>query len=205
MARRYAAAFGLALAAAVATEAASRVIVSDFADRPVAPDLLFRLLPQVPQASYVTLVAMAAMLTLFALYAIRCESHRLPEFIAVIAVMYMLRAPLLVLTPLAADRASSLVTFPLFVYGLFPSGHTALAVLLVAFTDRKLAPGVHIAQIALAWVVVIGMLLSRVHYSIDIAGGLLLAYFIGREWERGTLFAPLKRLVTAAYAPSGPA
>ena len=49
----------------------------------------------------------------------------------------------------------------------------------------------------LAAIVVLGLLLSRSHYSIDIAGGALLAYFVEREWTDGHLFDPLKRLVVA--------
>jgi hypothetical protein len=41
----------------------------------------------------------------------------------------------------------------------------------------------------------ITLLLAHGHYSIDIAGGVLLAYFVFHEWNSGSVFGPLKRLV----------
>jgi membrane-associated phospholipid phosphatase len=195
VARRWAIVITLGVAAAAATEAASRLIALRFPDRPAAPDLLYGMLPHAPAASYVTLAAMTAMLVLFFAYALRTGPRRIPEYLAVLAVMYLLRAPMLVLTPLAAARDGSVLTFPFFVNALFPSGHTALALLLVLLTDAGLAPRLHAAQVVLLAVVIATMLFSRGHYSIDIVGGLLLGYFVSREWKDGRLFGPLKRLV----------
>lgn len=197
MTRRLTIAVVLALAAATATEAASRFIAATFPDRPSAPDLLYGWLPQTPAASYVTLAAMGAMLAIFLVYALRTAPERIPEYLTVFAIMYLLRAPMLVLTPLAAARDGSVIAFPLFVNGLFPSGHTALAMLLVYLTRTGRAPRLRAVQVALLIVVVVSMLFSRGHYSIDIVGGLLLGYFVSREWRNGRLFGPLKRLVTA--------
>jgi len=199
--RRWGVALALALAGGAATEAASRFIGARFPDRPWAPDLLHSLLPHVPAASYITLGALALALALFAVY---CADHGrecMPEFIALVAVMYLLRAGISVLTPLAVARNHAVLSFPLFGNVLFPSGHTALAYLLTRLTDRTRAPGLHATQIALLGVIIVTMLLSRGHYSIDIAGGLLLGYFVQHEWESGRLFGPIKRLVVAEALP----
>lgn len=197
MTRRYAVATVLLLAGGVATEAASRFIVARFPDRPLLPDLLLGVLPDVPEARYVTSAAITAALVLFAIYAFGHARSRIPAFMSMVAIMYLLRAALLVLTPFANANDGAPAAFPLFQYGMFPSGHTAAMLLLARFTDVQTAPLTRAFEYALAAVVVLGLLLSRSHYSIDIAGGALLAYFVEREWAAGHLFDPLKRLVVA--------
>ncbi|MGB4581128.1 MAG: hypothetical protein WBI91_04600 [Coriobacteriia bacterium] len=197
MTRRYVVAIMLLLAGGVATEAASRFIVARFPDRPLLPDLLLGVLPHVPEARYVTSAAITVAFLLFAFYAFGHARSQIPAFIAMIAIMYLLRAALLVLTPFANANNGAPAAFPLFQYGMFPSGHTAAVFLLARFTDAKTAPAVRRAECVLAAIVVLGLLLSRSHYSIDIAGGALLAYFVEREWTDGHLFDPLQRLVDA--------
>lgn len=195
--RRWGVALTLTVAAGAATEAASRLIAASYPDRPWAPDLFHSLLPHIPAASYVTLAALGVALALFALYCERYGRECMPEFIALVAVMYVLRAGISILTPLAVARTEAALTFPLFGNVLFPSGHTALAYLLTRLTDRTRAPGLRTAQIALLGVIMVTMLLSRGHYSIDLAGGLLLGYFVNSEWKTDGLFGPIKRLVTS--------
>ncbi|MDO8847199.1 MAG: phosphatase PAP2-related protein [Coriobacteriia bacterium] len=197
MSRRWPIAIALGLSAAVASEAASRFIALRFPDRPSAPDLFYDWLPHTPAASYVTLIAMTVMLALFLAHVVRTAPDRLPEYLCVFALMYLLRAPMLVLTPLAAARDGSAIPFPLFVNTLFPSGHTALALLIVLFTDAGRTPRLRTVQAWLLGVVIVTMLFSRGHYSIDIVGGLLLGYFVSREWAEGQLFGRLRRAVTA--------
>lgn len=194
MVRRWSVALAFAVAAALATEAASRFIARAFPGRPAAPDLLHTLLPHVPEASYVTLGALALALALFAVYCARHARDCMPGFITLVALMYLIRAGISVLTPLAVARTSAVLAFPFFGNVLFPSGHTALALLLARLTDRTRAPALHSAQIVLLGVIVVTMLLSRGHYSIDIVGGLLLGYFVISEWKTGGLFGPLERL-----------
>jgi membrane-associated phospholipid phosphatase len=193
--RRTAIATAMAAAAVIATEAASRIIASRFPGRPAAPDLAYEVLPHVPAASYVTLAAMVTLLLMLGVRLIRRHPARIPEYVASVALMYLLRAALTVLTPLAHDRAGSVLPFPLFENGLFPSGHTAVAVLLLLLAGRREAPRLHAMGVALLAVMAITMLVSRGHYSIDIAGGALLAYFVWREWSDEGLFGPLRALV----------
>ncbi len=44
---------------------------------------------------------------------------------------------------------------------------------------------------------VVALLLSRGHFSIDLAGGVLLAYFVVREWNDGASFRPVQRMMGA--------
>ncbi len=198
--RRYAIALVVLLAAGAATEAASRFIVARFPGRPLLPDLLLGVLPHVPGTRYVTSVALLAAFAVFAIYALRDARAEVPAFLAMIGVLYLLRAALLVLTPFANANDGAPAAFPLFQYGMFPSGHTAVMVLLARLTDRRSTSAVRRLEYALTAVVIAGLLLSRSHYSIDIAGGALLAYFVEREWTDGRLLDPLKRLVMGSSA-----
>lgn len=188
-------ALGLLLATAVAAEAASRFIEARIPAPPQVSDLLLGALPYVLSARLVTSAALVGALVAFAAYALHRAPGEVPRFVAVIALAYLLRAAIMVLTPLASPRDAGAYVFPLFANGMFPSGHTALVVLLVRFTDRSRAPALQRAFVALAAIVVITLLLSRGHYSIDLVGGALLAYFVDREWSSGRLFDPLKRFV----------
>ena len=47
---------------------------------------------------------------------------------------------------------------------------------------------------AMVAVMIAGLLLAHGHYSIDIVGGLLLAYFVATVWRTGRLFAPIARI-----------
>jgi len=193
--RRYACAALLLLAGGLATEAASRFIVAHFPDRPLAEDLLLRVLPDMPLARYVTSAAIALGFLLFAIYALSKARNEIPKFAAVIALMYLFRAALMVLTPLANANNGEPAAFPIFQYGMFPSGHTAAMLLVTLFIDAEAAPRLRLMAAGLTVVVAVGMLIAHSHYAIDIAGGAMLAYFIEREWTSGKLFGPLKRLV----------
>lgn len=196
MMRRYAAAVTLLLAGAVATEAASNFISSGFPNRPLLEDALFRVLPHIPEARYLTTVAILAGFILFLSYALRHAQQEIPSFMSMIAIMYLLRAVMMVLTPFANANGGEPAAFPLFQFGMFPSGHTAFMLLLVRFTDADKAPKVRALGWALTGIVAICLVLARSHYAIDIAGGALLAYFVEREWTTGRLFGPIERLVS---------
>jgi membrane-associated phospholipid phosphatase len=179
------------------TEGASWFLQWRYPDRPVAPDLLLDALPYIEPARLLTSAAIFAAVVLFAIHAWRHEPQRIPDFVAMLAVMYLMRSVLLVLTPLANARDGLPAQFPLFQYGMFPSGHTAVVVLCAMWVDRRTAPGVKRVAVSLALVVCLGLLLAHSHYAIDIAGGALLAYFVDREWRQGWLLEPVKRLVMA--------
>ena len=108
--------------------------------------------------------------------------------------MNFMRAVVIVLTPLAHARGVA-PAFPLFQNGMFFSGHTAAVMLFAMLTDPARAPGLRRLQFVLLGTVIVALLISRGHYTIDIVGGALVAYFIEHEWRCGSLFDPVKRLV----------
>lgn len=181
--------------AITASVLSSEVIPSWFPDRPRPRDLLFELLPYVDIASYLTLLALVIGFSLFLGYGLRHERSRFPEFIVVFALMYLTRAILTVLTPLASAQGDGPFVFTFQQYGMFPSGHAAAALVLMLLTSRERAAWSRRVQGILVVLVCAGLLLAHGHYSIDIAGGLLLGYFVVQVWEHGSLFNPLKRLM----------
>ena len=107
--------------------------------------------------------------------------------------MYLIRAGMIALTPLAPAYGEGIFVFPQEQFGTFPSGHTALLTLLALLVpdDQPRLRRFHWAMVA---VMIAGLLLAHGHYSIDIVGGLLLAYFVATVWRTGRLFAPIARI-----------
>lgn len=181
-------ALGIGALAGLATWGANAVIMRFFADAVRPDDLMFELLPYVGPARWLTVVSLAGSLAAF-LWSTRKEPATLPAAGVVIALMYLLRAGLIVLTPLAPAHGEGGFVFPQVQYGMFPSGHTALVALLALMVPRR--RGWRRWQWGMVGLMITGLLLARGHYSIDIVGGLLLAYFVVNVWRSGTLFAPI--------------
>lgn len=182
--------------AGITSLAGSLFIAARYPDRPTPRDTLFELLPYVNAARYLTAVALVAGFVLFIAWALRSSRADIPRFVAVFALMYLARSVLIVLTPLANSHGEGPFVFPVVQNGMFPSGHAAAALLFVRLTDAARAPNLKRTLLALAVVVWVALVVSHGHYSIDVVGGLLLAYFVDREWTHGSLFGPVKRLVS---------
>jgi membrane-associated phospholipid phosphatase len=175
----------------------NRLIIERFPDRPRPRDLLFELLPYVEWTRYLTVVALVIGFAIFLYYAVRLEPERIPAFTTVFAIMYILRAAIMILTPLASSEGDKPFVFTLQQYGMFPSGHIAASLILVLLTSAALAPGLRKVQWGLFVMEGVGLVLAHGHYSIDLVGGLLLAFFVVQTWQHGRLFGPLKRLTGA--------
>lgn len=190
----------LLVAGVSASIVASRYIGVAFPLRPEPADLLFEVLPYVPFAEYTADAAVVSAILMLVYYAIRRAPARLPRMLSVFALMYLLRAVMIVLTPLAAPYGveQPFGFMPMIQNGMWPSGHAAATMLCVLLIDRRRAPWLSRAALVFAVAEWVSLLLARGHYSIDIIGGLLLAYFVYHEWVCGRLFNPLKRLVEPA-------
>jgi membrane-associated phospholipid phosphatase len=188
----------LMLAAAMGlTLLASRFIDAEFPRRVAPQDLMFRLLPHVQGAEYLADAALVAGLVILVAYLARFARRELPDVIAAFALAYALRAVMLVLTPMAMPHGShgAFGILPIAQNGMFPSAHTATSTLSFMLIDVRRAPALRRAATATAAIVWISLLVAHAHYSIDITGGLLLAYFVSTEWKLGRLFDPIKRLL----------
>lgn len=190
--------------AGAASLASSLFIAARYPDRPTPRDTLFELLPYSVDARYLMSVALILAVALFLAHAFFAVPDQLPRFFAVFGLMYLFRAVLMSLTPLANAHGEGSFVFPVVQNGMFPSGHAAATLLFVLLTDPKRAPWLRRLLLVLAAFVWLTLIIGHGHYSIDVAGGLLLAYFCEREWSRGTLFAPLQRAVGGAAAGPSP-
>ena len=120
--------------------------------------------------------------------------------------MYLLRAGIMVLTPLAPSQGDGPFLFSPQQYGMFPSGHVAALTLLAMLTppDR---PRLRMLQRTLVGVMAAALVLAHGHYSIDVVGGLLLAFFVVRSWGSGPVLGPVAHVTgpgTAWHRRLGP-
>lgn len=188
-------AVGLGVLAATATLLANLLLVREFADAPRPDDLLFELLPYVSPARWLTVVALVGGFGVFLVDLVRHDglrSSRLPAAGAVFALMYLSRAVLTVLTPLAPAHGDGAFVMEPQQYGMFPSGHVGAMTLLLLLSPPE-RPWVRRAQAVLLVLMVLGLLLARGHYSIDIVGGMLLSYVTVSAWRSWTVLRPLSR------------
>lgn len=179
--------------AAVATLLANLLLVRGYADAVRPDDLLFDLLPYVRPARWLTVVALVLGFGAFLADLLRRDgwtSRRLQEAATAFALMYLLRAVLTVLTPLAPAQGEEPFIFHPQQYGMFPSGHTAAGTLLLLLTPPERTGPRRAQWLALA-LMVAGLLLARGHYSIDIVGGLLVGYVVVHAVRTWRLLAPL--------------
>lgn len=183
-------ALGLAALAGGASALANAVLIRHFPDAARPDDLLFEVLPYVEAAKWLTVVPLFVGPAVFLWVMVRADPRRIPAMGAQVAIMYFLRAGMIVLTPLAPAHGDGAFVFSTVQYGMFPSGHTALVTLLTLMVpdDRPRLRAFMWVMVAL---MVAGMLLAHGHYSIDIVGGLLLSFFVATVWRRGRLFAPI--------------
>ncbi len=191
------------LASAITSAAANLFLIVRFPDLPTPPDLLLQTLPYIRFAEYLTEPAIAASIVLLFVYAIRNARHQIADMAAVFGIMYLLRSVLMILTPLASAHVGPghFGLVPIDQNGMFPSGHAGAALLCFLLIDSERSPILKRVVLGLALAQWIVLLLAHGHYSIDIAGGMLLAYFVHHEWRSGSLFRPLKRLM-ASERPS---
>lgn len=190
---RWGIAVGLGVLAAIATMLANLLIVRAFPDAARPDDLLFELLPYVRSARWLTLVALVLGFGVFLTDLVRRDgwaSRRLQVAATTFALMYLLRAGMTVLTPLAAAQGDEPFVFSPQQYGMFPSGHTAAITLLLLLTPPERAWARRAQWVALA-LMVAGLLLARGHYSIDVVGGLLLGYVVAHAVCTWRVLAPL--------------
>lgn len=117
------------------------------------------------------------------------------------AVLYLLRAGIMILTPLASAQGDGPFVFSLQQYGMFPSGHVGAATLLVLLTPATPSPLPRRIQQVLRVMMCAAMLPARGHYSIDIVGGLLLGYFGAQAWHTNPVFSPIRRITEPGGHP----
>lgn len=186
---------GLCTVAMIATRGANAFITHAFPDRPMPRDLILDAIPFVQAAEYVADVAVMAAGLIALIYIVRKQPQKLLRGLTIFALMYLFRAAFIVLTPMANPHGASYYGILGSQNGMWPSGHSANVMLSYLLLADSNAGRWRSAVLVLALIEWTTMLFSRGHYSIDIIGAILLAYFVWAEWTRGSLFDALKRVV----------
>lgn len=169
--------------------AASDLIARLYPDRPVVPDLLFDALPHVPELQYAFDALVAASIAIFLYYLVAAERTRSGYFLFTLGIGYLLRALLALLTPLGKPTGNDSTVGIWLLLGIyhncmFPSGHTYLTAVIFLMIDRRLTPRLKLAAGLLCIAEMVCLLLARIHYSIDLAGGLMLALLTAHAMSR---------------------
>lgn len=172
------------LAAGILNFVTGSFIVGKF-ENVIPPDLLFSITPYVSSMQYVTdIVVIVSGIILF-IVTLKTDYKKLPKVMNIIALGYLLRAIFITLTPLGAYFGvdNSFGISNLKPHGAFPSGHTMFAFLAYYLTDKKYNK-IKILLFILAIIEATSLILSRGHYSIDIIGGFLVAYFVCHQFAK---------------------
>jgi membrane-associated phospholipid phosphatase len=179
--------------------AVSDLIQRLYPDRPIVPDYLFDILPPVPWMAYLTDPIILVAIALILAYACSVGRGRFPYYFFVVGATYLLRGPMMLLTPLGrpTGNLSSYGVFEMFdakQHGMFPSGHVLLTSIIFLLLARDAEPrqgraasekGHSRAHPWYTWLAgallaleTVTLLLSHGHYSIDLIGGYLTAYLV---------------------------
>lgn len=168
---------------------ANALIQELYPDRPVVPDIVFTLTPEIPWLAYATDPLIAVSMGLYLWQALRVDRRRLPFYIFAVAALYFARPALMILTPLGRPTGNT-DSYGIFEFtgvlqhGMFPSGHQMLATLAYFLIGRGRAPRLKAVAGFAAVLEGAALLLSRGHYSIDVAGGALVAWVIAERLSR---------------------
>jgi len=159
----------------------SELIHRLYPDRPVVPDLLFDLLPYVPWLQYAFDTIVAACIIGMLYYAFKVDPRRSGYYFFTVGIGYLARGILQALTPLGQptgnDETMGIgLLLNIYQHGMFPSGHTYLTAVIFFLIERTQTPRLKTAVGILVVAEMVCLLLSHAHYSIDLVGGLMVAY-----------------------------
>jgi len=154
---------------------------TNYPNPPQPPDLILDIIPETK--AFIGLAEILAsaetIVIVFILWQRRFKDA--PKLVFLVGMMFWIRGYVILLTPLAQIQPPSL-NYPeshfiaqTFYHGMFYSGHTASAFIQAFYMKgSRLRPVVFILATTQAF----SLLASHSHYSIDVVGGLFVAYFI---------------------------
>jgi membrane-associated phospholipid phosphatase len=161
--------------------AVSELIQRLYPNRPIVPDILFTLLPNIPFLAYVTEPIMLGIVILILWYAFGRDRIHLPFYFFSVGINYFMRGALMALTPLGRptgnlDSYGVAIFINLKQHGMWPSGHMSLVSAVYFLIDGRKYPEFKWAAGILGLAEIVTLILSRGHYSIDVVGGVMLGY-----------------------------
>lgn len=151
--------------------------------RPPVPDLLFDILPEFLWLEYLSEPLILGSIIILLFYIIFYDRDNLSYYFYSIGSVYFLRTFLMILTPLGRPTGN-LSPYGLFKFigimqhGMFPSGHVALSFIIYLIIPRDTHKGLNSAAGILCILQIAVLVFSRGHYSIDIAGGVLISWSV---------------------------
>jgi len=156
----------------------SFIIYKYFPNRVTVDDLLFRLTPYISWTQYTSDIANIFSVLILTIYIFSGRAKRIVYVITTFGFMELMRAIIIILTPLGGPlgNGAHYGISGIHQYGQFPSGHTALVFLAYFLVQKTEAPKMKILLLISIIVEIVSLILSHGHYSIDIVGGILVAY-----------------------------
>ena len=146
---------------------------------PTVPDIVHQYVAFNPWYAHIAEILLAITSIIFIISAYHQRSDKpIPFALSVLAVFYIFRALILPLTPLTNPFPFPGEFSPFSQFnagGAFPSGHAGIAILLfllIPWKEKKLKYTTLITALLTGFF----MIISRGHYTIDVIGGVLLAY-----------------------------
>lgn len=171
------------------TAASNKIIIDYFQSRVIADDIIFRLI-SVPQSHYLEYYTDFVILLMLGvtIWSWKDELRRYFPYLATnVTLFYCLRAIINVLTPLqrplGEDVSHGIFRNVAIQYGMFPSGHLGITFLFFLLTMDRVSKNSRNCLAVLILIQALAMVITRGHYSIDVVGGVLLAFFVFKVLE----------------------
>jgi len=160
--------------------------ISEGKTLPMLSDLILDNLPFIDVSLIYDIVALMPILLAIAYIFHRKDYNRIPLFLLMIGLFYIVRGIFIVLTPFGnppmfTGSEPPFRGFANFELGVYPSGHAGNVFLLMLLVKDKVYKW--IIGICLI-IVIIALFLAHGHYSIDILSGLFFAYAIKSFGEK---------------------
>lgn len=148
-------------------------------------DLLYNYLPYIPEAIYLAEFLIILSIVIFIYFIVKKKYHRknLHHYFFMIGIFQFMRGLMILLNPTKQVGEVSSFLGILNNIGMFPSGHISLPFFFYLFlfkNDRKWS----IFLLIISLIVGLLLIISRVHYSIDILGSLFIAFSITTIYEK---------------------
>jgi len=163
---------------------------------PMLSDLILDNLPVIDLSLIYDLFSLFILIIIGIYIILKKEQHRLPYFLILWGIFYLIRGIFIVLTPFGNppefNGSDPLFNgFSKYELGVYPSGHAGNAFLLLLLVNDKIYKWMLAFCLA---VITVSLFLAHSHYSIDILSGFFFAYAIKafgdkylRMFEVGTI------------------
>jgi membrane-associated phospholipid phosphatase len=147
---------------------------------PMLSDLILDNIPVIDLSLVYDIVCLIPIFLVFVYVAHRKDYNRVPFILLMVGIFYLVRGVFIVLTPfgnppLFGGSDPLFNGFSKYELGVYPSGHTGNVFMLFMLVNDSIYKKIILVCLV---IVIIALLLSHGHYSIDIFSGIFFAYAI---------------------------